>query len=80
MATTPNKKQKHWLKNDLGSQLPLYVSSPGFLLLVCCDCGLRHIYHLEIIKEGKKEFIRVDGVRDDRGTLLFRKALKYPRN
>lgn len=49
--------------------------SGDFLFLWCCDCGLRHIYHFEIIrgKTPEKDEVHIRSCRDDWATKARKK-------
>lgn len=47
-----------------------YVENNGFLFQWCCDCHLRHIWQFEIVTQGKKQFIKINGIDDRMGTKL----------
>jgi len=56
-------------------QMPdtIIVPDNGFLFQWCCGCGLRHIWHLQVIKSQKKkepDVIIMSGVSDLKGTQL----------
>jgi len=51
---------------------PLYVKTPGYFYLYCCDCGLRHIIIVERYRKG----IRIGFARDDYATKDMRKLRK----
>lgn len=55
-----------------------YFENNSFLFQWCCSCGLRHIWHFEIVKIGKKEYIKISGTDDPLATKLrkFYKAHK----
>ena len=54
---------------------PLYFNlMGGFIYQWCCSCGARHIWHIEVIEENKKHYIKVDCAYDEKATLLRRRS------
>ena len=52
-------------------ETPLYFSPMGgFIYQWCCGCNLRHIWHIEIIEEKGKQYIKVDCAVDKSATKL----------
>lgn len=69
------KKDKHFVANlhDFPECPPVFdLLSGGFFSQWCCKCGLRHIWHLEVIRGRKPEddVIRVSGFCDETATKL----------
>lgn len=55
--------------NQIGEDKPIYLKPNGWLSLWCCKCKARHIWYIQILKngivqEGKEYSIRLDGFRD----------------
>jgi len=55
------------------------VDNDGFFSQWCCDCGLRHIWHLHIErgKNPQKDFVTVSCFGDDSGTRLLKFYKKH---
>ena len=52
-------------------ETPLYFNlMGGFIYQWCCGCGMRHIWHIEVIEENKKNYIKVDCAMDKQATKL----------
>ena len=58
-------------KYQYSSDYPALYETQSFEFTWCCDCGLRHIWHFEIIKNEKGEqMIKISGTDDPLATKL----------
>ena len=53
-------------------QIPdiVYLENNSWMFQWCCKCKLRHIWNFSIVRDGKKQYIRITGVDDRVGTKL----------
>lgn len=60
-------------------QYPTTLNNNGFWCCWCCDCGLRHIYFVKIIrgKKPKDDTVQLYIERDDWGTRAGKTIKKY---
>ena len=66
----PTKKHKVNKKHIKDSEGATYLVNNSILSHWCCDCGLRHLVHIEINRGDTEEddIVRLTWQRDDWGT------------
>lgn len=50
----------------------IFIEDDGWLFQWCCQCHLRHVWRFHIVKSGRKQYIRMEGITDKVGTKLRR--------
>lgn len=50
----------------------LFIEDGGWLFQWCCQCHLRHIWRFHIVKDKGKQYIRMEGIADEKATELRR--------
>ena len=52
----------------------------GYWFHWCCNCDLRHIWNLKIVKYGNKRYIEIKGTSDPLGTKLYKFYKKHKKD